>query len=142
MRTTVLGIAELRYETVPEPRPALDATVGDCGLLDISRGDWTITCFSLTTKAVDNVFGGPVAAATKALMISNFEHAFTQYASVQWECAKIQSLSCVNQTVHEVDQSTGQARVVEDDEPDVPGFQLYLDAGSARLFVVQAQHEL
>lgn len=141
MRSTVLGIAELRYETVPQPRPVLAAVVGNCGLLDISRGDWTITCFSLTTNVVDNVFGGAVPAATKALMISNFEHAFTQYASVKWACAKTRSLSCVNQTVHEIDQSTGQARVVEDDEPDVPGFQLYLDAGSARLFVVQAQHE-
>ena len=140
MRATVIGIAELRYETVPQPQPALAAQVENCGLLDISRGDWTITCFSLSTKAADNVFGGPVAAATKVLMISNFEHAFTQYASVKWTCAKTQPLSCVNETVHEVDQSTGEAREVEDDEPDVPGFQLYLDAGSARLFVVQTEH--
>ena len=83
-----------------------------------------------------------MATATKALMISNFEHAFTQYASVKWACAKTQPLSCVNQTVHEIDQSTGEAREVEDDEPDMPGFQLYLDAGSARLFVIQAQYEL
>ena len=89
---------------------------GNCGLLDISRGDWTISCFSLSADpAVDGV-AGLVANATNALMISNFEHAFTQYASVKWTCAKTQPLSCVNETVHEVDQSTGEAREVEDDE--------------------------
>ena len=138
MRATVLGIADLRYQTVPNPRPVLAAMVdGGCGLLDISRGEWTVSCFALAPDAAATAAEGPAATATKALMISNYEHAYTQYASVSWACAKTQPLSCVSRSVHEIDQRTGEAREVEDDEPDLPGFQLYLDAGSARLFVIQ-----
>ena len=142
MRATVLGTAELRYQTVPNPRPVLAAMADGCGLLDISRGEWTVSCFALAPDAAAGAETGPAATATKALMIANFEHAYTQYASVKWTCAKTLPYSCVNKSVHEIDQRTGEAREVEDDEPDLPGFQLYLDAGSARLFVIQPQQEL
>lgn len=137
MRATVLDIAELRYATVASPRLVLAQMAHGCGLLDISRGDWSISCFSLSSDSASVAMGGPTATATRALYISNFEHAYTQYASVKWACAKTQPLSCVNQVIREIDQHTGMARQVEDDEPDLPGFQLYLDAGSARLFIIQ-----
>ena len=78
MRATVLDIADLRYQTVPNPRPVLAAMADGCGLLDISRGEWTVSCFALAPDAAAGAEAGPAATATKALMIANFEHAYTQ----------------------------------------------------------------
>jgi hypothetical protein len=124
MRAARLGTAALLYDRDRDPTRALARTPGfaggGCGLVNISRGDWTVSCFRLD--------GGPAAERSqRAVLVANFEHAYTQYASVGWAGGA---------AVQEVDRLSGRAVPVVDDAPDAVGFQLYFDAGDARLFTI------
>jgi hypothetical protein len=64
----------------------------------------------------------------KAVLIQNYYYAFTAWPTVEFTVPIDQ--------VREVDKQTGKERPVIDDSPDLPGFQVSLDAGEGRLFLI------
>ena len=111
-------------------------------LRNISRGSWTLGFFKMSTSSASSPFSSPSssgkmdsgktdggvgeddASATRAVMVVNYEHAFTQWASVEFE-----------HNVQEVDGWSGERVPVEDEAPDIPGKQLLFAPGEGRLFV-------
>ncbi|MFA5865713.1 MAG: beta-galactosidase [Phycisphaerae bacterium] len=64
----------------------------------------------------------------KAVLIQNYRYAFTAWPTVEF--------SVPADRVWEVDKQTGKERPAVDDSPDLPGFQVSLDAGEGRLFLI------
>ena len=117
----------LRYEDQNVSYSAL-GVARSSGLRSISRGDWTLGFFDLPQSNV----------ASAALLLVNNEHAYIEWATVEWQDAE---------TVSEISGHSGQPVAVVDDAPDAPGFQLRLEPGQGRLFVFanatsgQARHK-
>ena len=59
--------------------------------------------------------------------MQNYHFAYSAWPTVEFDAPPA--------TVLEVSPFTGQAAPVADDSPDMPGLQLSLDAGDARLFL-------
>jgi hypothetical protein len=64
----------------------------------------------------------------KAVFIQNYHYAFTAWPTVEF--------TVPIDRVREVDKQTGKERPAVDDSPDLPGFQVSLDAGEGRLFLI------
>jgi hypothetical protein len=64
----------------------------------------------------------------KAVLIQNYYYAFTAWPTVEF--------TVPTDKVRELDKQTGRERPVIDDSPDLPGFQVSLDAGEGRLFLI------
>ena len=58
-----------------------------------------------------------------AVMIVNYEHAYTQWANVTFD-----------ESAREIDSVSGLPVAVEDDAPDIEGLQLLFAPGAGRLF--------
>eukprot|EP01043_Picozoa_sp_COSAG02_P063109 COSAG02_NODE_8864_length_2417_cov_3.556439_3_plen_156_part_00 len=93
--------------------------------LNISRGSWTLGYFKLHPSTADDSDGGS-GGATRAVMIVNYEHAFTQWATVDF-----------GDRLKEIDSVSGKPVQVEDDAPDIPGLQLLFAPGEGRLFTFE-----
>ena len=107
----------LRYEDQNVSYSAL-GVARSSGLRNISRGDWTLGFFDLPQSSSQ--------VASAALLLVNFEHAYIEWATVEWQDVK---------TVSEISGHSGQPVAVVDDAPDAPGFQLRFEPGQGRLFV-------
>jgi hypothetical protein len=64
----------------------------------------------------------------RAVLIQNYEFAYSAWPTVAFKAP--------GSGVLEVNPKTGALEPVQDDSPDMPGLQLSLDAGEARLFVL------
>jgi hypothetical protein len=64
----------------------------------------------------------------RAVLIQNYEFAYSAWPTVAFKAPGSGAL--------EVSPTTGALEPVQDDSPDMPGLQLSLDAGEARLFVL------
>ena len=92
---------------------------------NISRGSWTLGYFKLPPSAVV-VPKDDGVSMTRAVMIVNYEHAFTQWATVEF-----------GENSAEVDRVSGEPVHVTDDAPDIPGLQLLFAPGEGRLFMLE-----
>ena len=70
------------------------------------------------------------ADGRRAVLLQNYHFAYSAWPTVEFDAAPA--------AVLEVSPFTGQAAPVADDSPDMPGLQLSLDAGDARLFLLPA----
>jgi hypothetical protein len=66
----------------------------------------------------------------RAVLLQTYHFAYSAWPTVEFDAAPA--------AVLEVSPFTGQAAPVADDSPDMPGLQLSLDAGDARLFLLPA----
>lgn len=110
------GVVDLRYDRDADPAAVLAGapSAGQHLLVNTTRGDWTIGNFAVRSGR----------AGVPAVMVVNFEHAYTQWATVTWRGK-----------VLEVDGVSGQRVPVRDDAPDIVGLQLRFEPGQGRLFV-------
>jgi len=67
----------------------------------------------------------------RAVVLVNYDTAFTTWPTVQFDVP--------DAAVQEVDRASGNIVAAMDDSPDMPGLQLSLDAGDARLFLLPAE---
>lgn len=67
----------------------------------------------------------------RAVVLLNHDMAYTTWPTVQFDVPDIEVL--------EIDRARGTIEAAVDDSPDIPGLQLSLDAGDARLFLLPAQ---
>jgi len=95
-------------------------------LLNISAGDYNVGVFSYAASET----GGQQSAAGGALMLQNHDASNWRFTTVVWERALAAS-------VREIDQVHGTAAAPVDACPHVDGFQVQLDAGSARLYTYE-----
>lgn len=116
------GVVDLRYDRDADPASVLAAVPSARKhlLVNVTRGDWTVGNFALQSAGS----GSSEVNGTLAVMIVNFEHAYTQWATVEWR-----------HKVLEVDGVSGQRVSVLDDAPDIAGLQLRFEPGQGRLFV-------
>jgi hypothetical protein len=70
------------------------------------------------------------ADGRRAVLLQNYHFAYSAWPTVEFDAAP--------EAVVEVSPLTGKAAPVVDDSPDMPGLQLSLDAGDARLFLLPA----
>lgn len=94
--------------------------------LNISRGSWTLGYFKLSPSAAGGSDDGVIGGAMRAVMIVNYEHAYTQWATVEF-----------GDSLQEIDSVSGKPVQVEDDAPDIPGLQLLFAPGAGRLFTFE-----
>ena len=66
----------------------------------------------------------------RAVLVQNYHFAYSAWPTVEFDAAPAD--------VMQVSPFTGKAAPVADDSPDMPGLQLSLDAGDARLFLLPA----
>lgn len=85
------------------------------GIVGLSEGDYVLGLFQHDDRR-------------RGLVLVNHDTAFTTWPTVQFDVA--------DDRVQEVDRATGEITPVVDDSPDLPGLQLSLDAGDARLFLL------
>lgn len=71
------------------------------------------------------------ADGRRAVLLQNYDYLYTSWPTVEFDADLSQ--------VREVSQETGKEEPVVDDSPDMPGLQLSLDAGGARLFLLPAR---
>jgi hypothetical protein len=71
------------------------------------------------------------ADGRRAVLLQNYHFAYSAWPTVEFDAAPAAAL--------EVSPSTGKAAPVADASPDMPGLQLSLDAGDARLFLLPAE---
>ena len=100
-------------------------------LRNISEGEFNVGLF-----VVDgDVLNSKQASFTRgtmpwrAMMIQNHDAANFRFATVDW------AIPLVSGAVMEVDRSDGRAKPVVDAAPHVRGFQIVLEAGTARLYI-------
>ncbi|HOX56765.1 MAG TPA: hypothetical protein P5205_10385 [Candidatus Paceibacterota bacterium] len=70
------------------------------------------------------------ADGRRAALLQNYHFAYSAWPTVEFDAP--------HAAVLEVSPVTGQAAPVADDSPDMPGLQISLDAGDARLFLLPA----
>ena len=70
------------------------------------------------------------ADGRRAVLVQNYHFAYSAWPTVEFDAAPA--------AVLEVSPVTGEAAPVVDSSPDMPGLQLSLDAGDARLFLLPA----
>ena len=124
LNTWVLALAPTLLHAVPTAtldlrydRGMIGSTGGSAAtmmLRNISRGSWTLGYFKLPS---------PTEGNSIAVMIANYEHAYTQWANVTFD-----------ESAREIDSVSGQPVHVEDDAPDIEGLQLLFAPGAGRLF--------
>ena len=68
------------------------------------------------------------ADGRRAVMLTNYHFAYSQWPTVEFDVPA--------SNVVEVDQRSGDERVVRDDSPDMDGLQLSFDSGEGRLFLL------
>jgi len=105
---------DLRYD-----RGVVGSTGGAAAAMmqrNISRGSWTLGYFKLLSSPREGSNG-------VAVMIVNYEHAYTQWANVTFD-----------ESAREIDSVSGLPVAVEDDAPDIEGLQLLFAPGAGRLF--------
>ncbi|MBI1320995.1 MAG: hypothetical protein GC168_18880 [Candidatus Hydrogenedens sp.] len=103
-------------------------------VLQVSGGD----------KAIDVLAGQPLANisegnyrigifhtddGTRAVLLMNDDYAYAAWPTVEFE----------SDAVQEVSPRDGAIAPVQDNSPDMPGLQLSLDAGAARLFLLKSR---
>ena len=134
---------DLREERDQHPGAVLAAAHDKGGRLllrNISRGDWTLGFFQLpaNTSSSSGSGSGSYTSITSsggssnrvAALIANYEHAYVEWATVEWQdTGKL--------PVSEVSGHSGGLVPVLDDAPDIPGLQLRFEPGEGRLFVAQ-----
>jgi hypothetical protein len=96
-------------------------------LLNISTGDYNIGFFFDEAK-------GPQASGYSAMLIQNHDAANFRFATVVFPGTSTPSGDVVR--VLEVDSETGEAAPIVDAATHVAGFQIVLDAGQGRLYVL------
>ena len=110
----------LRYEETNAYTALNQSQSNTFGLRNISRGDWTLGFFDLSAPNL----------ASKALFLVNYEHAYVEWATIEWQDP---------QTVSEISGQSGQPIAVADDAPGMPGLQLRFEPGQGRLFVFMSK---
>ena len=111
MQLTSTGV----YCVRPQDDPA--RVLKGSPLRSLSKGDYLVGTFRH-------------ADGRRAVLLQNYAFAYSAWPTVEFDAPPAEVL--------EVSPSTGQAASVVDDSPDMPGLQISLDAGDARLFLLPA----
>jgi hypothetical protein len=106
----------LRQARDADPSLVLAGTASSACLRNISRGDWVLGFFDLPSSST----------GARALLVANYEHAYTSWATVVWR---------ESGAVSEISGDSGLPMAVVDDAPDIVGVQLRFEPGQGRLFV-------
>lgn len=143
LHATPLGVVNLRQNRDVDPAAVLaNITYGIAGpLKNISAGDWVVGYFQIQAEppalgsSTSTLTPTPTSnlpeSATAAMMLVNYEHAYVEWATVEWRGGR------GHMTVLEVDGHSGELVSVQDDAPDLPGLQLRFLPGQGRLFVAK-----
>jgi hypothetical protein len=112
-------LMQLTSTGVYRVRPKDDPTVALKGspIRSLTPGDYLVGAFRH-------------ADGRRAVLLQNYHFAYSAWPTVEFDAAPA--------TVLEVSPLTGKEALVADDSPDMPGLQLSLDAGDARLFLLPA----
>lgn len=126
--------------TTPTPACVI-ASLSKTGPFD---ADWLIGVFDLVAEprwgpvnTTVNAGGARLAVpkgSTHAVVLQNQDENRNVWSTVQW------ASSVDNTTILELDPVQGVLRPLLDDSPWDPGLQVAIDAGGARLFVLQVAH--
>ena len=111
MQLTSTGV----YRVRPKDDPA--AVLKGSPVRSLTPGDYLVGAFRH-------------ADGRRAVLVQNYHFAYSAWPTVEFDAAPA--------AVLEVSPFTGNAEPVADDSPDMPGLQLSLDAGDARLFLLPA----
>jgi hypothetical protein len=111
MQLTSTGV----YRVRPKDDPA--TALKGSPIRSLTPGDYLVGAF----KHADG---------RRAVLLQNYHFAYSAWPTVEFDAAP--------DAVMEVSPSTGEAAPVVDSSPDMPGLQLSLDAGDARLFLLPA----
>ena len=144
MRTPVGGQIYFRYGADGDPSKRLAAFGTGSPITNISRGEFNVAFFvrSVTT-ATPAAHAGGGNNPFCGMMVQNHDHANFRFATIDWRDADADADGNGNGNgagasppgVFEVDQHDGRAKPAVDAAPHVDGFQIVLDAGSARLYL-------
>ena len=111
MQLTSTGV----YRVQPKGDPA--TTLKGSPIRSLTPGDYMVGAFRH-------------ADGRRAVLVQNYHFAYSAWPTVEFDAAPA--------AVLEVSLVTGEAAPVVDSSPDMPGLQLSLDAGDARLFLLPA----
>jgi hypothetical protein len=109
MQLTSTGV----YRVRPKADPA--AALQGSPIRSLTKGDYLVGAF----KHSDG---------RRAVLLQNYHFAYSAWPTVEFDAAPGEVL--------EVSPATGKSAPVADDSPDMPGLQISLDAGDARLFLL------
>lgn len=111
MQLTSTGV----YRVRPKDDPAV--ALKGSPIRSLTPGDYLVGAF----KHADG---------RRAVLLQNYQFAYSAWPTVEFDAA--------SEAVLEVSPVTGKAALVADDSPDMPGLQISLDAGDARIFLLPA----
>jgi hypothetical protein len=97
------------------PKSDLKAVLTNSPITSITPGEYLIGVF----KHADG---------RRAVLLNNYQFAYSEWPTVTFDCD--------TSKVTEVNPADGKEKPVEDDSPAMPGFQVSLDAGQGRLFLL------
>jgi hypothetical protein len=114
MNLTSTGV----YRCTPKDDPT--TVLNGSGIRSLDPGDYLIGTFQH-------------ADGRRAILLNNYHFAFSAWPTAVFDAP--------TSSIIEISPITGKEIPATDDSPDLPGFQVSLDAGQGRLFLLPAKRE-